>query len=205
MGRKGRTTTVSASPAAWTGGGARQAGWQKRLLRGRVGGLCLGDGQEELLGLLLTQHQALICVWERLLGQEEALAPDVDDLAAPGPGLDADDGLPGGELGGDAALDDLHALPPLPHLGLGRVGARDLDVGSGGDIEDLERRLSRIDRGWSLEAADGDGLGVDGDERRRGPCGLGSQQRLLPRLTDTDELRQGLGDLNTRGLDDDSE
>ena len=56
--------------------------------------------------------------------------------------------------------------------------------------------------GRGLEAADGDGLRVDGDQGRRGSCGLGDQQRLLPRLDvrraarDTGKLRQRLGDLN---------
>ena len=88
--------------------------------------------QKELLGLLLTQHQSLLRVWgERLLWQEVTLAPDVDDLTSTGP-LD----IPGGQLGGGRALDDLHALSPLSDLG--SVGAGDLDVGSGGHIEHLK-------------------------------------------------------------------
>ena len=88
--------------------------------------LALLLGQEELPGLLLTQHQSLLLLRQRLLRQEEALAPDVDDLTR---------GLPGGQLGGAAALDDLDTLPPLPDLGLGPVRAGDLDVGPGGNIE----------------------------------------------------------------------
>ena len=78
------------------------------------------------------------------------------------------------------ALDDPHALPPLSDLGC--VGAGDLDVGSGGNIEHLELGLS-LSRGWRLEAADGDGLRVDRDERRRRPRGLGHQKSLLSRIS----------------------
>ena len=75
-----------------------------------------------MLGLLLTEHQPLLGVGERLLRQEEALASDVDDLAALAAPtlarhlLDAEDRLPGRQLGGNTALDYLHALAPLPHL-----------------------------------------------------------------------------------------
>ena len=96
--------------------------------------LALLLSQKKLLGLLLTEHQPLLSVRERLLRQEVTLSPDVDDLTGPGP----EHRLSGGQLGGGAALDDLHALPPLSDLSLGSVGAGDLDIGSGGNIEHLK-------------------------------------------------------------------
>ena len=177
-------------------------------------------GEEQLLRLVLAEHELLLRVGggERLLGQQVALAADADDLAA-GPLLvpaQAEDvardllhvehgGLPGGRPpggGGGAGRQDLHAVPSVPGRLVRGVGARDLDVGARRHVQDLELGLGgHQGHGRGLEAAQGEGLGRDGDEGGGGPRGSGHQERLLVYtniIRTTGQLRQRFWNLQAK-------